>query len=1410
MSSGDHSRRAMDTVRPQNDIDICPLEGEAITEAVGERDDGGDMTMEEEAKMPVVLKDPGKPTKDEWDQHVVSHFPFRAWCPHCVRGRGLNSPHPTTAKGAEKEVAFPVISLDYAFPKAAEEDGQMGTILVQRARPLGMTMAMVVPAKGAAHTWVQRRCAQWIDSLGHTKVVMKCDNEPAIVALARDIRANRAEGMETAIEHSPTGESQSNGTAERGIGIIEGVIRTMKDALESRIGTTIPATCKALTWLVEHAAYLYSRCCVGKDGRTPFERWKGRRCKRPLCEFGERILYMPLKAARGGKLDARFAYGTFVGVMANTGEFIVSTDRGAVRARTVRRVPESDRWRREDILNIVGTPWAPEGGDAELPIAIRIGDPKFPAERPPVEPEFELRPRRTYIRKVDILQHGYSERCPGCRAVRLGERAAPHTEACRKRIEEAMKGTADGATRVERAEERITEALAERVAKLARTAEAGSPAAGAGAGSAGDAAAPAQAAPAAPVDADMDVDAPGTSSSSASAPSASSSASAPGPAAPAVDVSMEGEGEGGPDAKRVRLMHVDPARRPTRLPSGAGVTRPLPSGASATRPPSGASLRPGDTLDLTSIRHTGEPRDFSLQTEREEARELISRLQPRVVIGSFSTLMSLDREHMGEEECQEMRRRAAEHLGFCCEVYEAQSQQGRYFVHEHPVVGKETCVRRVMSLNGAEEYIVDMCAYGLTRCDGSGRGRVRRPTRFITNAPEIGKELQLRCPGGHRHVTIPGGKAGAAQVYPKQLCDAVGRGAARQLKRDIEYLAKENTRKKQKDAETLRRRRYVGGSQRGGDKEAAHVNALMHEELLSLWGDQHWDDARGGWLDPALAVKGREEEMKFVHRHRVYSRVPRSVCYQETGKPPIKTGWAETDKGTENQPNVRCRWVAKDFKREPRPELYAATPPLEGVKMILSGAATGPRQGRGVAIIDVRRAYYYALARRRVFVELPAEDWQPGDEDMCGLLRVSLPGTRDAAQNWEEELGECFIQMGLKKGTASPCVYRHHARGVELAVHGDDVTAQGNIDDLEWLIKAMRAKYDIKTQLIGERADLAKEARVLNRTIRWTRQGLEVEADPRHVKVILEQLGLEHANPAPTPVYEQRERSRGGVARERWGQSQCSCGPYRVSSAGCPQPGGDLRAQRGEPADDGGVIGRTEDESKGELLSPNAATAYRAVAARMNYLSQDRADIRFGTMAVCAAMAQPREKDMERLKRIGRYLKGRPRAVNMFHWQAATMGEVINAYSDADWGGDRDTRRSVSGGCLMIGSHCVKNWAKKQQVVALSSAESELYAGLRAGTEGLGLQSIGRDLGKNMSVKLHLDSQATLCLLCRRGLGRAKHIELQHLWLQEAVKGRRIATAKVRTEDNPADLMTKALTRERIEHLMGIMGYQFT
>ena len=205
-------------------------------------------------------------------------------------------------------------------------------------------------------------------------------------------------------------------------------------------------------------------------------------------------------------------------------------------------------------------------------------------------------------------------------------------------------------------------------------------------------------------------------------------------------------------------------------------------------------------------------------------------------------------------------------------------------------------------------------------------------------------------------------------------------------------------------------------------------------------------------------------------------------------------------------------------------------------------------------------------------------------------------------------------------------------------------------------------------------------------------------------------------------------------------------------------------------------------------------------------LSQDLPDLKFAAMQVSCAMASPTVRDSERVKRIGRYLAGRPRAKCWFRWQQS--GE-LEAYSEADWGGDKITRRLVSGAVMMRGGHCLNVWTKKQQVVSLSSAESELYAAVKTASEGLGVQSVTKDLGILCGMNLHLGASATMGLVNRRGLGKAKHVDMQNLWIQEASKSGRFVKKKVGTSVNPADLTTKPLPKPKIEQLMSLMGYEF-
>ena len=118
----------------------------------------------------------------------------------------------------------------------------------------------------------------------------------------------------------------------------------------------------------------------------------------------------------------------------------------------------------------------------------------------------------------------------------------------------------------------------------------------------------------------------------------------------------------------------------------------------------------------------------------------------------------------------------------------------------------------------------------------------------------------------------------------------------------------------------------------------------------------HCDDNKGGWLDTELCAKARCEEVEHTRRHNMYERVPRETCLRKTGKGPIKTGWAETDKG-----RLTCaRGGSRRSTTHAWPELYASTPPLEALKVVLSEIATGDRKRKVVALVDVRRAYFYA------------------------------------------------------------------------------------------------------------------------------------------------------------------------------------------------------------------------------------------------------------------------------------------------------------------------------------------------------------------------------------------------------------------------------------------------------------------
>ena len=154
-----------------------------------------------------------------------------------------------------------------------------------------------------------------------------------------------------------------------------------------------------------------------------------------------------------------------------------------------------------------------------------------------------------------------------------------------------------------------------------------------------------------------------------------------------------------------------------------------------------------------------------------------------------------------------------------------------------------------------------------------------------------------------------------------------------------------------------------------------------------------------------------------------------------------------------------------------------------------------------------------------------------------------------------------------------------------------------------------------------------------------------------------------------------------------------------------------------------------QDHESGKGLEKHLHTAFRGSAARSNYLSADRIDCQYACREVCRSMSSPTEQSWKALKRLSRYLCGAPR---LFYTYRKQEINAIDVYFDTDWAGCVKTRESASGGAVMHGRHAVKHWSSTEPSVALSSGYVEFYCVVRGAGQGLGYQSLIKDLGLSL------------------------------------------------------------------------------
>ena len=1052
-----------------------------------------------------------------------------------------------------------------------------------------------------------------------------------------------------------------------------------------------------------------------------------------------------------------------------------------MKTRAMQRLPFENRWESEKLKAINVTPWSLRAATA--PPKVDVG----PAVEKHAEPTPDIPPlpRRLKITMKTLQEYGYSEGCMQCDHIRRYGETKPgltHMETCRQRIVEAMINTPEGKARIDQHEDRVNKAIA---ARGPQEATAATPPEDATRrvtfDTKADDAATATAAATSPKGGVGDF-----SRDQGLMPGTSTDTSTRDNNADEEMVQDKDEDDDMGDVSNVNpsglakdddcmlmLMHLGVEQKSFKREHKKAMRRIVSEIYSPPRVTKmlskmkGHPLAPGFALDITCYDpDDGQPWDFDLAEKRTKARRLLHETKPLFLIGSpmctaWCTWQRINRLKRDPAVVQRELVKARLHLDFVIQLYRDQIEGGRYFLHEQPRTAsswEEQMVKDLAETPGVRTITADQCQLGAEVPDGQDRGRpVKKAIGFMSNAAHLLRALDRRCHGhgwcsrrkGGIHVQVQGSLTRKTAIYSDKLCRAIIKGMTDQLTAD--------------------------GMVKPGE---VGINALDDDEIMKTsmkgsaqgYSGAYRDDLTKQVLRDDLVREARKKELDYFCSKGVWVKRPKSEARARTGRGPISVRWVDVNKGDDMNPRYRSRLVARQMKAHDRSGIsyFAPTPPLEALRTVLSMAATeiggwrpirDPKSHKRmqVSFVDIARAYFNAKVDEgeSTYVALPPED--KDHEEKCARLVRHMYGTRAAADGWQEEYSSFLVEgLGFTQGTSSPCVFRHPNRQLVASVHGDDFTTAGAKSDLDWYEDEIKKKYECTIQpRIGPGQNDAKEAIVLNRVIRWTSHGLEYEADPRQAEKLVSECGLAGANSVATP----------------------------------------------------GVRMSHKEVEADEPLEERLHTAFRAAAARANYLAADRLDCQYAAKEICRHMANPSKSAWNALKRLCRYLVGLPRMVFKHPWQEASAIEI---YTDTDFAGCPRTRKSTSGGCVLIGRHTIKSWSSTQTSIALSSGEAEFNGVVRGSGVGLGFQSLLKDFGLEVPLRVWTDSSAAIGICNRQGLGGVRHLDTHTLWVQQAVRCRRIDLRKVDGEVNPADIFTKhSLTRERLMKLVALFECAF-
>ncbi|WVZ57430.1 hypothetical protein U9M48_007816 [Paspalum notatum var. saurae] len=498
-----------------------------------------------------------------------------------------------------------------------------------------------------------------------------------------------------------------------------------------------------------------------------------------------------------------------------------------------------------------------------------------------------------------------------------------------------------------------------------------------------------------------------------------------------------------------------------------------------------------------------------------------------------------------------------------------------------------------------------------------------------------------------------------------------------------------------------------------------------------------------GCLEEALGDKkwkdAMQQEYDALMRNKTWHLVPHA---ENTNLIDCKWVYKVKKKADGSVDRYKARLVAKGFKQRygiDYEDTFSPVVKIATVRLVLSIAIS---RGWCLRQLDVQNAFLHGILEEEVYMKQPPGFENKDTPNYVCKLGKAIYGLKQAPRAWYSRLSSKLIELGFQasKSDASLFIYNKGSTMIYMLIYVDDIIVTSSSKEaVSALLMDLKGEFALK--------DLGNPNFFLGIEVKRNKDSILL-SQGKYASEILARVGMVNCKPCATPLSSTEKLSRFG----------------------------------------------------GKQLSMEDGTRYRSVVGALQYLTLTRPDLAFSVNKVCQFLHAPTTSHWTAVKRILRYVKHTLHVGLRINRSDSTL---VSAFSDADWAGSVDDRRSTGGFAVFFGSNLISWSARKQATVSRSSTEAEYKSLANATAEIMWVQSLLTELG--------VQKQEAPCLWCDN-LGatylsanpvfhsRAKHIEIDFHFVREKAARKELQIRLIPSKDQIADGFTKALGVQKFEY----------